>query len=63
MGVQSACQNMFIKAVSNLDEGWVITEEDDGFSAVESIFCNISLEFCIIRHKKPRLKIGATCYI
>lgn len=29
----------------------------------DMIFCNISLEFYIIRHEKPRLKIGATCYI
>lgn len=29
----------------------------------EIIFHNISLEFCIIRHEKPRLKIGAKGYI
>lgn len=35
---QSVCQNMFIKAVNNLGEGWMITEEDDGFFAVGNYF-------------------------
>lgn len=35
---QPACQNMFIKVVNNLSEGWMITEEEDGFSAVGNDF-------------------------
>lgn len=33
------------------------------FQQREMILCNISLEFCIIRHKKPGLTMGAPCYI
>lgn len=33
-------KNMFIKTANNLVERRVITEDDDGFSALEIIFCN-----------------------
>lgn len=37
--------------------GWLLRRMMDSLQW-EMIFCNISLEFCIIRHEKPRLKIG-----
>lgn len=51
---ESACQNMFTKAANNCDERWLISERSDGFSSVGMIFCNISLQFYIIRHEEPR---------
>lgn len=58
------CQNMFIKVVNNSGEGWLITVEDDGSSALRKLFSAIfHSSFCIIRREEPRMEMEATCYI